>query len=73
MEGKMNGGMCNCPHHKVVPGLVIAFGLAFLLSAMGVITYEARNIIWPIIIIAGGFMKLSNGMCKCCDGETCHC
>ena len=74
MDGKMEGGMmCNCLHHKVVPGLIVAFGLTFLLAALGTITMQTRDIIWPTIIVLAGLMKMSRGMCSCCKGVTCGC
>jgi len=67
MQG-MQGTKCACPHHKAIPVLIILFGLTFLLEGMGVITPEFAMMAWPMIIIAGGLMKLINGsgMCKCC-------
>ena len=67
MDDKMmGGGMCKCPHHKVVPVLVILFGLAFLLAALNVLTWGLVNVVWPILVIVAGFMKLTSGKCKCC-------
>ncbi len=72
MENMQNMGgmknMCSCPHHKVIPVLVILLGLTFLLGNWGTISWSTVNTIWPILIIVGGFMKLGNkmGMCKCC-------
>ena len=66
MENMKN--MCSCSHHKVMPVLVILFGLTFLLGALGILASGFVNIVWPIIVIAGGLMKWANksGMCKCC-------
>ena len=60
--------MCGCSHHKVVPVLVILFGLTFLLEALGFVTSGFVMIAWPVLVIAGGLMKLmsKSGMCKCC-------
>ena len=66
MEGNNHNGMCNCPHHKFMPILIVLFGLTFLLGAMGTITMGTVNIVWPIIIIVAGLFKLNRGMCKCC-------
>ncbi len=55
---------CKCPHHKVIPVLVILFGLTFLLGALNVISAYAVSVIWPILVLIGGFMKLYR--CKCC-------
>jgi hypothetical protein len=74
MENMQNGksmgmGMkCACPHHKVIPVLVILFGLTFLLEALGVVTMGFAMVVWPVLVIIGGATKLGNkmGMCKCC-------
>lgn len=65
MDGK---NMCKCPHHKVVPILVILLGITFLLGNWGTIEWSTVNTIWPILVIIGGATKLSGkmGMCKCC-------
>ena len=65
-EGGMHGNVCRCPHHKVVPLTIVLFGVTFLLSALGTISCETRNIIWPILVIIGGGTKLFSGSCKCC-------
>ena len=59
---------CKCPHHKMVPVLVILLGLTFLLGNWEVLTPGAVNFIWPVIIILIGAMKLTSQMkmCKCC-------
>ena len=58
------GGKCSCPHHKVVPLMIILIGVAFLLGALNVLTMSAVGIIWPILLIVAGGTKL--GGCKCC-------
>ena len=68
MEGDMKMGMtCKCPHHKVMPILVILFGLDFLLGTLGTLTWGFVNVSWPILVIIAGCMKLLN--CGCC-GST---
>lgn len=70
MDGKMMmGGMCKCPHHKMIPLFIILFGVDFLLGTLGVLNMYTVNIIWPILIILGGLMKMTKGMCKCCAGH----
>ncbi|OGL66850.1 hypothetical protein A2753_00145 [Candidatus Uhrbacteria bacterium RIFCSPHIGHO2_01_FULL_47_11] len=56
--------MCKCPHHKVVPGLVVLFGLLFLLGALGMVSQQTVSIGWPILVILAGLMHWSKGMCK---------
>jgi len=59
---------CTCKHHHVIPVLIVLFGLTFLLGNMGILTWAAVGMVWPILVIAGGIMKIMNrsGMCKCC-------
>ncbi len=57
---------CGCPHHKAMPVLVILFGLLFLLGNMNVVSHSMVSMWWPVLIIAGGFVKLTKNMCKCC-------
>ena len=58
--------MCKCCHHKVFPILVILFGSAFLLEALGITTPQFTMIAWPTIIVVAGVTKLTVKMCKCC-------
>ncbi len=60
--------MCKCHHHKAMPVLVILFGVTFLLGNWGTFSQETVNVIWPVLVILAGLMKLGNksGMCKCC-------
>ncbi len=57
---------CNCPHHKVVPLLVVLFAAAFLLRNLGVLDEQTVDIAWPILVGLGGLMHLTEGACKCC-------
>ncbi len=57
------GKMCNCPHHKTVAWMIVLIGVTFLLGALGAFSSMAVNVIWPILLIIGGFSK----MCKCCS------
>jgi len=68
MEGMDNKScaLCKCGHHKFVPILIILFGADFLLAAFGYISMEVRNMVWPVLIILAGFMKMGEGKCKCC-------
>lgn len=60
--------MCKCGHHKVIPVLVILIGLTFLLGAWGTLSWDSVSVIWPVLVIIGGLMKLADksGMCKYC-------
>ena len=57
---------CGCPHHKALPVLVILFGLLFLLSNMNVVSSSMVSTWWPVLVIAGGLVKLMKNKCKCC-------
>lgn len=62
----MQNGMCTCPHHKIIPGLVVLFGLTFLLGTLGVLSAYTVGIVWPILIILGGLQKMFGHKCGCC-------
>ena len=66
MNEKMGMNMCKCPHHSMLPLLVIAFGAVFLLGQWNILTMAAVNTLWPLIVIAVGIMKLMGKKCKCC-------
>jgi hypothetical protein len=67
MGGKpMEGMKCSCSHHKVVPVVVVLFGVAFLLQALNVLDAGVVAVVWPILVIIAGGMKLMSGKCKCC-------
>ncbi len=61
-----HGMTCKCPHHACMSVLVLVFGLLFLLGALDVFTDRVVSIVWPILVIVAGFMKLGEGKCKCC-------
>ncbi|MBI4137961.1 MAG: hypothetical protein HY472_01790 [Candidatus Sungbacteria bacterium] len=71
-EGMMKEGMmkhkmtCGCTHHKVVPWAIILIGLTFLLGAFDVLTQQAVNVVWPILLIIAGGTKLAQHTCACC-------
>ncbi len=58
-------GVCPCMHHKIVPCLVVLFGLTFLLQGLGVYGGNVNAIVAPIIIMLAGLAKLKGGMCGC--------
>ena len=63
MGGK---NVCGCPHHKMGPTALVIFGLVFLLGNLNILTASAVSMIWPIILIVAGLMKMKSGSCKCC-------
>ena len=58
-------GVCLCKHHRIVPILIMLFGLTFLLYALNLLSWGAAAIIWPIIVILTGLAKLKGGLCAC--------
>ena len=57
---------CACPHHKIMPVLVVVFGLVFLLGSWNIFTASAVSTLWPLIVIVAGLLKMGQGKCKCC-------
>lgn len=53
-------------HHKMVPLMATLFGLLFLGKALGWVSMETTDWVWPILVLVGGLTKLCSGRCKCC-------
>lgn len=66
MNMTADGKMCRCTHHSVMPVLIVAFGLVFLLGAFDVLSAWAVSITWPVIVMIGGLTKMTARMCTCC-------
>ena len=66
MDENMTKNVCKCPHHKVVPMLVVLFALAFLGGNLGWWGMHTVDIAWPALVGLAGIMKLMEGSCKCC-------
>lgn len=69
MEGQiMDSSKSGCSHHKrgCLAWIMIIFGLIFLGGALGWWGYETVDILWPILVIIAGLMKLVAHKCKCC-------
>lgn len=60
------GRTCQCKHHSFVPGLVVLFGLTFLLEAFGSLSAGTVSVIWPILVILAGILKMTGRSCGCC-------
>lgn len=58
---------CKC--HKAGPLLFVLIGVAFLLGALGYVSQDTVDVVWPILLILLGLKKMCGGMCKCCDGK----
>ena len=73
METTNTVGVCgsNVNKCKMIGGiLVILFGLLFLAKALGWVSADTVNMVWPILVIVAGAGKLCR--CKNCAG-TCGC
>ena len=61
------GKKCMCPHHSVIPWIVVLFGLMFLLHAFDiVVSSRFVDIGWPILVLVAGLTKLKERKCTCC-------
>jgi len=65
MGGKPN--VCNCPHHKVVPGVIVLVGLFFVLQSFGMLLSISPMLVFGLLLLVVGFMKLMGRKCKCCS------
>ena len=65
-KGMEKGGLCKCPHHRMVPILVTVLGLVFLLGNLNVLTDSFVGIVWPLLVMGAGLTKLNEDRCKCC-------
>jgi hypothetical protein len=61
----MEGKMCSCPHHKVMPIGIILIGLVVLAGQLGWVTMSFVGVAWPILLILIGIGKWMGGSCKC--------
>ena len=59
-----NGKVCKCKHHKLVPLCIALIGLVLLLGQLNILTAGAVGIIWPVLLIVIGVVKMVK--CKCC-------
>ena len=68
MQNMGQGGkmVCKCNHHHVVPVAIILIGVAALLGSLNILSMWAVSIIWPVLLIVIGVMKLMGRKCKCC-------
>ena len=67
MDTSTKPNTCMCIHHKIIPMIILLFGVTFLFRAVGILGYEAVSIAWPTYVIAVGIMKLiGEDKCGCC-------
>ena len=59
------GGMCSCPHHKVMPAGLILIGLVVLAGQLGWVSMAFVAVTWPILLILIGIGKWMGGSCMC--------
>jgi Domain of unknown function (DUF5668) len=57
---------CPCTHHQIIPLLIIVLGLLFLLANLQLVNYEIVTVLWPILLIVIGMVKIGDHKCKCC-------
>lgn len=57
---------CGCPHHKMIPLIIVLIGIDILLGAFNVFTGWFVEVAAAILIIVAGATKLGGGKCKCC-------
>lgn len=67
MNEMMMDKKCPCPHHKMVPLLVILFAFDFLLGSLGYLSSQFVSVSWPVLVIAGVLTKALGHKCKCCQ------
>ena len=67
MGGDMSKKVCNCPHHKVVPIMIIIIGLVILVGAFSMLTFQWASILIGVALIVIGGTKLGSRSCKCCS------
>lgn len=60
------GKVCKCPHHKVVPLMILLIGIDLFFGSVGWLSAAFVNVSWPILLIIAGATKLAKGACKCC-------
>ena len=61
------GPVCKCPHHRVMPLLIILIGFDFLAGAVGVLTASFVSVTWPVLVILIGIVKFVR--CNCCSRQ----
>ncbi len=59
-------GKCNCPHHMIIPAMIILIGVVALLGAFNILTSMWVSVLWPIFVIVIGVTKIKSRSCKCC-------
>lgn len=66
---------CACPHHFIIPFLVFAVGVMFLLNNLGYLPGNSFSIIWPALIALAGVQMMISRRCKCHmdHGHCQHC
>ena len=69
----MKSGMCGCMCHKMLPLLVVVFGLVFVLGNLQILTPVRVMEIWPILVIVAGLTKMMGRKCTCCSHGAAMC
>jgi hypothetical protein len=58
---------CSCHHHKILPILLVVFGLSFILGDLHILSGAQVNLIWPSLFVIGGLAKMFSHRCGCCE------
>lgn len=58
--------LCGCPHHKVIPGLIVLTAIIILLGNFSVLSERVVNIAWPVILGLIGLQMMGENRCGCC-------
>ncbi len=67
---------CKCTHHRVIPFLIVAFGVSFFMGFLGITSWDTVSILWPLLVVLGGLTMFidKSEMCKCASsGKCCGC
>jgi predicted RND superfamily exporter protein len=67
---EMSSNTCKCPHHKIIPLLILIFGLTLLAGALNWVSGNTVYIVAALVVILIGLQKLIG--CKCCSGGMSH-
>jgi len=61
--------LCKCPHHSMVPLLIMLIGFTFFAGAVNILNAQTVTIGWSILLMMIGAMKMmqKQGVCKCCS------
>lgn len=73
MDQMSNGATCGCDgtnkcvcrRRKVVPMAILIAGIVFILQGLGILNGISFTLVFGVLLVIVGWMKLSRGRCKC--------